>query len=294
MIGKILKGIGGFYYVINDEVIYECRAKGIFRKKNEKPLVGDNVEFELTCDTEKVTGNITKILERKNSLIRPEVANVDQVLLVFALKNPNPNLNLLDRFLIMMEYQKIDVVICFNKVDISSDDNTNEIADIYRSAGYKVIITSTKEKIGIDEVNEILKGKSTVMAGPSGVGKSSMLNTLTKEVVMETGDISKKIKRGKNTTRHSEIFAIGNDTYLIDTPGFSSLFIPGMTKENLERLFPEFEPFMDKCRFVGCAHINEPDCQVKNALADGLIKESRYENYKLIYNELKESEKRYD
>lgn len=294
MQGKIIKGIAGFYYVfVEGKGIYECKAKGIFRNKSIKPLVGDNVVIDV-IDEEQKKGNVTQILERDNELIRPAVANVDQAMIVFAVKQPDPNLNLLDRFLVMMEFQNIETIICFNKTDIGDEAFMEELKNTYTGAGYKVMFVSAAEEDGIGAVKKTLKNKSTVFAGPSGVGKSSMLNALTKDYKMKTGAISEKIGRGKHTTRHSEIFNIAENTYVFDTPGFSSLFVPGMTKERLEDCFPEFTPYMDKCRFVGCAHISEPDCAVKDALENGDITVSRYENYKLMYQELKDKERRYD
>lgn len=293
MQGKIIKGIAGFYYVDSSDGVFQCKAKGIFRNKSIKPLVGDNVEFEITHEEDK-EGNITEILERDNELIRPAVANIDQAMIVFALKAPNPNVNLLDKLLVCMEYQNIETIICFNKTDIADKDFAEDLASIYRNAGYKVLFTSATENEGVEEVKKALKGKSTVFAGPSGVGKSSMLNAIKEDAVMETGDISEKIGRGKHTTRHSEIFKTDDDTYVFDTPGFGSVFIPGMTKEKLEDCFPEFSLYTNECRFIGCAHINEPDCAVKEALEDNKIAESRYESYKTFYEELKEQENKYD
>ena len=293
MQGKIIKGIAGFYYVDSHDGVFQCKAKGIFRNKSIKPLVGDNVEFEITHEEDK-EGNITEILERDNELIRPAVANIDQAMIVFALKAPNPNVNLLDKLLVCMEYQNIETIICFNKTDIADKDFAEDLASIYRNAGYKVLFTSATENEGVEEVKKALKGKSTVFAGPSGVGKSSMLNTIKEDAVMETGDISEKIGRGKHTTRHSEIFKTDDDTYVFDTPGFGSVFIPGMTKERLEDCFPEFSLYTNECRFIGCAHINEPDCAVKEALSENKIAESRYESYKAFYEELKEQENKYD
>ena len=200
MQGKIIKGIAGFYYVDSQDGIYQCKAKGIFRNKSIKPLVGDNVEFEVTHEEDK-EGNITEILERENELIRPAVANIDQAMIVFALKAPNPNLNLLDKFLVGLEYQNIETIICFNKTDIGDKEYAEELASIYRNAGYKVLFTSATENEGVEEVKAALKGKTTVFAGPSGVGKSSMLNAIKEDAVMETGEISDKIGRGKHTTR---------------------------------------------------------------------------------------------
>ena len=292
MQGKIIKGIAGFYYVyVENKGIYECKAKGKFRNKSIKPLVGDNVMVDI-IDEEKKKGNISEILERKNQLIRPAVANVDQAMIVFAVKKPNPNLNLLDRFLVMMEFQNIETIICFNKIDIGDDDYMNQLQTIYQKAGYKVMFASATKEQGVDKIKKMLKGKSTVFAGPSGVGKSSMLNALTKDYKMETGAISEKIGRGKHTTRHSEIFNIDSNSYVFDTPGFSSLFVPGMTKEKLQYCFPEMPQYEPECRFTGCAHINEPDCGIKNALEQGKIARERYENYVLLYKELEQLEKR--
>lgn len=291
MQGKIIKGIAGFYYVyVENKGIYECKAKGKFRNESIKPLVGDNVIVDI-IDEEHKKGNIAEILQRKNQLIRPAVANVDQAMIVFAVKKPNPNLNLLDRFLVMMEFQNIETIICFNKMDIGDEEFMGELESIYKKAGYKVIFASATKEQGVDEIKQLLKEKSTVFAGPSGVGKSSMLNALTKDYKMETGAISEKIGRGKHTTRHSEIFNIDNNSYVFDTPGFSSLFVPGMTKEMLQDCFPEMTEHKNKCRFVGCAHVNEPDCCVKEALDNGEIARERYDNYVLFYKELEQMEK---
>lgn len=300
MTGKIIKGIAGFYYIYISsadenvctpyEGVYECKAKGIFRNEGVKPLVGDNVEIEILDEANK-KGNIVKILERKNSLIRPAVANVDQALVIFAAAKPTPNLNLLDRFLISMEMSKVESIICFNKTDVADEDYVNHLGDIYFSCGYKVICTSTVDGSGVEQLKSILKGKTTVLAGPSGVGKSSMTNAIIPEACMQTGGISKKIERGKHTTRHSELFTIQKDTFLFDTPGFSSLYVNNLEKEDLMWYFPEFDKFNDKCRFQGCVHINEPDCAVKDALREGLISKSRYDNYLLIYDELKNKKK---
>lgn len=292
--GKIIKGIAGFYYVDTQALgLFECKAKGLFRNKNIKPLVGDNVIIHV-IDEEKKLGSIIEILERENELIRPAVSNVDQAMLVFALKRPDPNLNLLDKFLVMMEFQNIETIICFNKTDIADEDFMQQLRHIYNNAGYKVIFASTTNNQGIEEVRGLLKNKTTVFAGPSGVGKSSMLNVLIKDDKMETGSVSEKIGRGRHTTRHSEIFKIADNSYVFDTPGFSSLFVPGMTKEKLEDCFPEFLEYTNACRFIGCAHVNEPDCAVKSAMEENEIQKSRYENYKLMYQELKEKENRYD
>ncbi|MBQ5446770.1 MAG: ribosome small subunit-dependent GTPase A [Lachnospiraceae bacterium] len=291
MQGKIIKGIAGFYYVhVVHSGIYECKAKGIFRNKNIKPLVGDNVEIQILDEAAK-TGNIVNIKTRTNELIRPAVANISQALVVFAITNPMPNLNLLDRFLVMMEKHNIDTIICFNKIDLTDEEEIVKYRDIYVKAGYHVIFTSTKSGTGIEDVKRLLEGKTTAFAGPSGVGKSSLLNAIIPEANSETGAISEKIKRGKHTTRHSEIFNIGEDTFIFDTPGFSSLYVNDFEKEDLGYYFREFNRYTDKCRFTGCAHIGEPDCGVKKAVSDNQISRERYDNYLLLYEELKNKKK---
>ena len=291
MQGKIIKGIAGFYYVQTETGVYECKAKGSFRNRKLKPFVGDNVEITILNEETK-KGNLEEILERKNFLIRPAVANVDQTLVIFAAAKPEPNLNLLDRFLIMMEQKNVPVILVFNKKDVAEQEKLSEVVRIYSDCGYQVLCVSALQEEGINEIREILKGKTSTVAGPSGVGKSSIINLLQSEVYMETGSISEKIERGKHTTRHSELIAIAEDTYIFDTPGFSSVYVTDMEKEELKDYFPEFAQYEDACRFLGCVHVNEPVCGVKEALKEGKISKSRYENYKLLYEELKENEKR--
>lgn len=288
MQGKIIKGIAGFYYIYaEDGNVYECKAKGIFRKDNFKPLVGDNVEITV-LDEEEKEGSVTSILPRRNSLIRPAVANVDQAFLIFAMENPKPNFLLLDRFLIMMKQQEIPAVICFNKKDVGEKEEMEKLYEIYTGCGYRVVLSSTYEGEGMDEIHEILKGKTTVVAGPSGVGKSSITNCMQGEVQMETGEISKKLKRGKHTTRHSQVIPVEKNTFLVDTPGFSSLYLIDMKEEELRDYFPEFAMYEPQCRFQGCMHIHEPGCAVKKALSEGKISQQRYDNYLALYEELKE------
>lgn len=288
-----MKGISGFYYVyVAGTGIYECKAKGAFRKDGIKPLIGDNVEISETQDSEiELTGNVDHILPRKNVLVRPAVANIDMALVIFAAAKPEPNFNLLDRFLCMMEFQKVPVTICFNKCDLISEEEKEKLRQIYKASGYPVLFTSTKTGENMEALKACLKGKTTTVAGPSGVGKSSIINCLQSNLHMETGDISAKIERGKNTTRHSQIVPIMEDTFIMDTPGFSSMDVPGMEKEDLWKCYPEFLPFEPYCRFQGCSHVNEPDCGVKEALSDGKISKIRYENYVLIYNEMKNMRK---
>lgn len=288
MTGKIIKGIAGFYYVHDGHSkTYACKAKGIFRNRKIKPLVGDDVEFTV-LDEADMEGNIDTILPRRNALIRPAVSNVDQALVVFSITHPEPNLNLLDRFLVMMESQEVPVTICFNKIDLSEDEVMDRYRDIYEKAEYPVIFTSTYDQEGIEEIRSLLRGKTTVLAGPSGVGKSSLTNLIQPDAGMETGGISEKIQRGKHTTRHAELFYVEENTYLLDTPGFSSMFIADMEEHDLKNYFPEFAAYEEECRFLGCVHIGEPVCGVKAAVADGKISGSRYENYRLLYQELKD------
>ncbi len=288
MQGKIVKGISGFYYVhVAGTGIYECKAKGIFRNQKKKPLVGDDVRIAV-LDEKEHTGNVEELLPRKNELIRPAVANIDQALVIFAAAKPQPNLNLLDRFLCMMEYQKVPAVICFNKCDLISEEEEERLAAIYAAAGYEILFTSVKTGKNTDRLKALLAGRTTAVAGPSGVGKSSLVNLTQDQVSMETGRISEKIQRGKHTTRHSELIAISEDTYIMDTPGFSSLEIPGLEPEQLWICFPEFVPYEPECRFTCCSHISEPGCGVKEALEQGKISRERYEHYVLFYEEMKQ------
>lgn len=292
MQGKIIKGIGGFYYVhVQGAGVYECRAKGIFRKDKKKPLVGDDVEISV-LDEEKKAGNVDVILPRKNELIRPAVANVDQAMVVFAVSSPKPNLNLLDRFLISMQQQELPVIICFNKTDLVEEEELARLQQVYHGCGCQVVFISVAEKMGLEKIEQLLEGKTTVVAGPSGVGKSSLTNYLQPEAAMEVGTVSKKIDRGKHTTRHTEFIWIKQDTYFLDTPGFSSLYLQNIEREELRNYFPEFLPHEAQCRFQGCMHISEPDCAVKAALEAGEIHPSRYENYKLFEEELR-NQRRY-
>ncbi len=292
MQGKIIKGISGFYYVdCGDEGLYTCKAKGAFRNEGVMPLVGDNVVIDVT-DPSKKEGNINLIEERKNSLIRPASANIDQALVVFAAAKPDPNFNLLDRFLVMMQKQQIHTVVCFNKTDIVGDDDVARLEKAYELCGHEVLFVSVREQVGIDRIRQVLAGKTTVLAGPSGVGKSSLMNLLAPEANMETGELSKKIERGKQTTRHTELIKIAQGTYLCDTPGFTSLYVTDIDKDELRDYFVEFNAYRDNCRFDTCRHIREPGCAVKEALEEGRISRIRYDNYCLMFEELEKQEKR--
>ena len=289
--GKIVKGIAGFYYVyVAGSGLYECKAKGAFRKKKIKPLVGDDVQIDIISEEEK-TGNVEEICPRKNALVRPAVANVDQAMVIFAATSPKPNLNLLDRFLYMMEQQSVPAVICFNKCDLASEEELLVLRESYQASGYPLLFISAAQEEGTVSVREQLSGKTTTVAGPSGVGKSTLINLLSPDIRMETGAISEKIQRGKHTTRHSELITLDDSTYIFDTPGFSSLSTDFFDLEQISEYLPEFADYAPYCRFTGCSHINEPDCKVKEALEEGKISRSRYENYVQIYNELKDKRK---
>jgi ribosome biogenesis GTPase len=290
--GRIIKGIAGFYYVhVVEAGTYECKAKGIFRKQDRKPHVGDEVLIQV-IDEEEKKGNIEEIFPRKNVLIRPAVANIDQAVIIFAMKKPKPNLNLLDRFLIMMERQDVKTVICFNKSDLASQEELEMVQEIYINCGYQVLFISVEKQKNIEKVKEMLSHKTSTVAGPSGVGKSSLINLLQSGIEMETNEISRKIDRGKHTTRHSQLIYLKENTYIVDTPGFSSLRITDCDAEDLKYYFIEFEKYRGECRFPECSHTHEPDCKVKEALELGEISRVRYDNYVELYQELK-NQRRY-
>lgn len=284
MHGRIIKGVGGFYYVHTDEGIFTCKAKGLFRHDRTKPLVGDEVRMDVICGEEMV-GNITGIDARRNELTRPNVANVDQALIIFALTQPDPNFVTLDKMILQYKAQGIPVLICFNKEDLSGDEPVQQVMSDYGACGCSLFITSAKENEGMDELATALAGRTTAVAGPSGVGKSSIINRLLHDEKMQTGRISEKLSRGKHTTRHSEIIPIADNTYIIDTPGFGSFDLYDIKAEDLSGYYEEFSDHT-ACRFMPCSHTHEPGCMVKDAVESGDIPKRRYDNYVYIYNEV--------
>ena len=291
--GKIIKGIGGFYYVDTENGLYECRARGIFRKNKITPLVGDRVSISVV-DEENKKGVVEEIEERDTELVRPPIANVDKALIVFAIKNPSPNLSLLDRFIVLAEKENLEIVIVFTKVDLDTDGELlGELKDIYEVSGYKVISVSNKLKLNIDKIKEELKENTVVFAGPSGVGKSSLLNEVDKNFELKTGEVSDKIKRGKHTTRHAELLKLECGGMVADTPGFSSLTLDDIEESELKEYFIEFDKY-DECRFGSrCIHENEPSCAVKEAVENGDISKKRYESYIQLLNEIRSGKRRY-
>jgi len=286
--GKIIKSIAGFYEVHTGDQIYRCRARGVFRALGVKPLVGDDVEIEVT-DTVSVPmeGNVTRLLPRRNELVRPNVANVDQALLIFAITHPAPSYNMLDRFLITMSQRDLPAILCFNKQDLATEEEIRELRETYEACGCSVLFVSVLAPETLGELREILAGKTTVLTGPSGVGKSTLINEICPGARMQTGELSRKISRGKNTTRHVELLAGGENTYLVDTPGFTSLYLMDLEAEDLRHYYSEFEEYEGKCRFDGCVHLREPGCAVREALEQGKISRIRYENYGELFYELK-------
>ena len=274
MNGKIIKGIGGFYYIKTDEGIIECKARGKFRYNSLKPMVGDRV----TIKVENGKGVIEDIHERSSELIRPTVANVTQAFVVFAIKNPDINLDLLNRFLTLCEYNDIHAVVCLNKEDLCTEEEKENLKELINDIGYEVLFINAKEGKGFDALKERLEHNITVLCGPSGAGKSTLLNSFIDREHMETGSVSEKIGRGKHTTRHSELIDVDNG-YLVDTPGFTTLDVTFIDRDSLKYCFPEFNDYNNLCKFNGCNHYKEPKCAVKEAVEEGKINKLRYEFY---------------
>ncbi|MBR5931171.1 MAG: ribosome small subunit-dependent GTPase A [Lachnospiraceae bacterium] len=299
MYGKIIKAVSGFYYVRTEGYsLVECNAKGSFKHNNVTPLVGDDVQFEVT-DAIKMKGTIVDVYPRFNELTRPNVSNVDQAMVVFAIKSPNPNLSILDRFLCLMKKQGIPTIIVFNKKDLAMESEIKELKNTYKNSGCKVYVIAAGVETGkgmdLLFLRHNLQKKTTVMAGPSGVGKSTLLNVLANgsTEIAPTGSISEKVGRGKHTTRHNEIYWVSKKVHIVDTPGFTSLLVSpeDYTKETLQDAFPEFDPYKGQCKYRNCTHIKERDCAVEKAVQEGKIPTSRYNSYKSIFSELKSQQK---
>ncbi len=286
--GRLIKGVGGFYYVDVEGEIFECKPRGLFRKKKIVPVIGDYVKISILEDRNK-KGVIEKIDVRCNELIRPSVSNVDQVIVVFAVIQPEPHFSLLDRFLILAESQRLKIIICFNKIDLLEEPEYEKIVNIYKSIGYKVILVSGKQNKGIENLKKELKNKTTVFAGPSGVGKSTLLNCIYPDLQLETGKVSLKTGRGRHITRHAELINVGGNSWVVDTPGFSSLAIDFIDEEDLHYYFPEFTSYINSCRFNSCKHINEPSCAIKEAIELGTIPQQRHNSYIQLIDEIRKS-----
>lgn len=286
--GRIIQSVSGFYYVEAADAVFECKARGSFRKKNISPLVGDIVDIE-TADGK---GTVTRIYDRKNYLIRPPVANIDILFIVASVDNPRPNLYVIDKMSAFARFHSIEPVIVFSKCDIADAEAYKEI---YEKSGMRVICCSAVNNVGIDEFNELINGKVCAFTGNSGVGKSSILNALMPELALETNTISNKLGRGRHTTRTVSLYRI-NDGYIADTPGFSSLDFENSTekiyKDELADYFPEFADFSGSCKFaVNCSHINDKGCCVVQAVNDGIIAKERHESYVRMYEEVKNFKK---
>ncbi|AGT31491.1 GTPase A [Geobacillus genomosp. 3] len=290
--GQIIKALSGFYYVLSEGNVFQCRGRGVFRKQKVTPLVGDRVVFTATSETE---GYILDIRERQNELIRPPVANVEQAILVFSAVSPDFSAKLLDRFLVLIESKEIAPVIVISKMDLLDGEGKETIARYvhdYRRIGYEVIETSAVTRGGLDELATLLYGRISVFAGQSGVGKSSLLNALCPDLQLKTGDISTHLGRGKHTTRHVELLEVAGGL-VADTPGFSALEFDEIELDELPNYFPEFRAYGEGCKFRGCLHIAEPKCAVREAAAAGDIAPYRYDHYLSFVAEMKERKPRY-
>ena len=288
MQGIIIGNVSNTYKIETAEKIYVAYARGKFKNRDIKPLVGDRVRIEVT-DEEKNEAMIEEILPRKNEIKRPKIANIDQIIFIISTKNPKPDLLMLDKQLAYAEKIHVEPVIVVNKCDLK--EIYKSIKELYSKVGYKVIVTSAKQNIGIDELKQVLQNKISVFSGNSGVGKSSIINALFDKEKTQEGEISKKNKKGKNTTTDTKLYKLEKDTYIADTPGFSSFEISEIESTELDKCFREFVPEIEKCEFVGCTHIKEENCGVKKAMQEGRVSTERYERYCNMYDELKEKEK---
>lgn len=283
--GIIICTSSNVYQVAEGKKVYKCLARGKFKKEKISPLVGDEVEFTIT-NSEKQEGVIEQILPRKNELKRPKMANLTQLILVVSMKMPSPDLLLLDKQLVFAEFMGLKATIVLNKVDLEDKEEIDRIAKLYEDIGYKIIQTNAKEGIKVEEIKALLEGETTAFAGNSGVGKSTLINSIFEQELTQEGDISDKNQRGKNTTTSTTLYKYKENSYIADTPGFSTFEINEIPKEDLCHYFVEFVPYLDKCEFQGCSHIKEENCGVKEALEAGKISSQRYDNYIKIYNNL--------
>ena len=288
MQGLIIGNISNTYKIKTDTKIYEAYARGKFKNEEITPLVGDKVEIQST-DEEKCTAVIELILPRKNEIKRPKMANIDQIFFIVSTKNPKPDLLMLDKQLAYVEKLKIEPIIIINKIDLQ--DTYKEIQELYSKIGYKTIVTSAKQGKGIEDVKLILKNKISVFSGNSGVGKSSIINAIFGKDKTQEGEISQKNKKGKNTTTDTKLYELEENTYIADTPGFSSFEISEIESTELDKYFREFTQEIENCEFVGCTHIKENKCGIKDAISNGKISQERYERFCKIYEELKDKEK---
>ncbi len=286
--GTIIKGVGGFYYVRTSEgKTYQCKARGLFRKDGITPYVGDKVKIESIDETEAY---IIDIMPRRNKFIRPPVANVDCFLITAAVEKPEPNFYIIDKFLAMAEYQHTDIIICLNKIDLALSNEVKDFKDVYGDI-YPLMCLSGKTGEGLAELIGSLKKRKCAFAGPSGTGKSTLLNWMHKDAKVETGDVSERTKRGKHTTRHVELFNLPDGSMVFDTPGFTSLEVLDAEEGELEHLYPEMRRFLGQCKFHNCRHIKEPGCRIQAAVEEGQIARSRYESYVRQIKEIQEKRK---
>ena len=288
--GIVISNISNLYKVESHGKIYDCNARGKFKNDAISPVTGDFVEFEI-IDEEKNTGIINKIEDRANYLKRPKIANLAQIILVVSMKLPKPDLELLDKQLAYAEYMKVKPIICLNKIDLENESVIEEIANTYTNIGYKVIKTDAKNGIGVEEIRKVLKNNITAFSGNSGVGKSTLINSLLGAGNAEEGLVSHKNKRGKNTTTQVLLYKIDENSYIADTPGFSTFDIYEIEKEDLAKYFIEFRQYLNECEYVNCSHIKEKICGLKEALEKGKISKERYKRYCTLWNCLLQYEK---